>query len=191
MTDENLGTVSWTSSARQDLSPTWIALVDGELLAVYPAAEIIVKQRFSGYRDQPEEKLILAIEVQTESQTHSNVVKVGLVSEVGGDVAGWQAWSADRGTTSRLFIAPTSHDLPNDRVLVVYPDVYQFYFNDRREDEPSEFEAVVESSIKHSVPSPTSVERVLTQVFTEAHRCFYRHHSAYRLCHRALLRPAR
>ena len=68
-------------------------------------------------------------------------------------------------------------NLGNGRVVIVYPDVYQFYLNDsdlRNEVGPNDLEAIVKLSIECNHPTSASVERVLTQVFTEAHRCFYR-----------------
>jgi 8-oxo-dGTP pyrophosphatase MutT (NUDIX family)/tetratricopeptide (TPR) repeat protein len=172
------GSVSWTNAPLQDLSREITELVNRELLTVYRGAEIVVKQRFRGYHSRPEEKLILAIEVRKADQSHANVVKLGPAREVGGDTRGWKECATDRGVTSRLFIAPHSHDLPNGRVMVVYPDVYQFYFDNGREHEPSELEGIVKSAISHGVPSAPSVERVLTQLYSEAHRCFYHNATA-------------
>lgn len=169
----SIGSVTWTSAARQDLPPELIRQVNLELLTIYPGSEVIVKQRFSGYQNRPNDKLIMAIEVCMDGRTQSNVIKLGSKKEVGGDSEGWNVCATRRGVNSRLFIAPTSYDLPHERILVVYPDVYQYYFDNGQETEPSEFEDVVKGSVQLGVPSADSIERVLTQVYSEAHRCFY------------------
>ena len=56
---------------------------------------------------------------------------------------------------------------------MIYSDVYQYYFDNGRDDKPQELEFVIERSINNT-PAYRSIERVLTQVFTEAHRCFYK-----------------
>ena len=136
--------------------------------------QIVVKQRFRGFSDEPLKKIILAVEVQSPEGVHSGVVKIGDSDQVGGDYTGWQSCAGSRGVASRMFIAPVRRDVGDNRVAIIYPDVYQYYFDNGRDDEPKELETIVEQSILRNSPTSTSVERVLTQVFTEAYRCFYR-----------------
>ncbi|MFY7877075.1 MAG: hypothetical protein ACOVQM_16595, partial [Pirellula sp.] len=172
--------VTWLSDASRDLTPDWIEQISNELQTAFASKElqtIIVKQRLSGFDNNPQKKLILGIEVQFTSGAHSSVVKIGKTSEVSRDYTAWQTCAAERNVTSRLFIAPRMANVGNDRVVIVYPDVYQFYLNDsdlRNEVGPNDLEAIVKSSIESDLPTSDSVERVLTQVFSEAHRCFYR-----------------
>jgi len=185
------GKVTWMADARRDLTEELCKRLGEELLAAFssgpgrgtaiaagvdPAAvQIVVKQRFKGFSDEPLKKIILAVEVQSSDGAHSGVVKIGDSSEVGGDYTGWQSCAETRGVTSRMFIAPVRRDVGNGRIAIIYPDVYQYYFDNGRDDEPKELESIVEQSILRNSPTFTSVERVLTQVFTEAYRCFYRH----------------
>jgi len=169
--------VTWIADARRDLKEGLREQLDRELLqafADHQVLRIIVKQRFRGFSDLPARKLIIAVEVQGELGSHASVVKIGDVDEVRGDHDGWQSCAGVRGVSSRMFIAPILRLVSNNRAAIIYPDVYQFYFDNGREDEPQELEAIVEQSILTNSPTTSSVERVLTQVFTEAHRCFYR-----------------
>ncbi len=61
------------------------------------------------------------------------------------------------------------------RQAVIYSNVYQYYFDNGRDDKPQELEFVVQRSIHNNTPTYTSIERVITQVFTEGHRCFYKY----------------
>ena len=169
--------VIWMAEADRGLPPELVEQVNGELLLAFAAtrpAQMIVKQRFSGYSDEPRNKIIIAVEIQYTSETHSSVLKIGEAKLVRKDFDRWQTCAANRGVSSRMFIAPLLHDIGNNRVIVEYPDVYQYYDNGSSGDEPKELETLVKNCIAGSSPSAASIERVLTQVFTEAHRCFYR-----------------
>lgn len=174
---DSVPTVTWIADARRDLGDGLRRQLDRELLQAFAerrASDIIVKQRFRGFTDLPQKKLIIAVEVQSALGSHASVVKIGDAGEVRGDHDGWQSCAAQRGVASRMFIAPLLRELSNDRAAIIYPDVYQYYFNNGRDDEPKELEVIVEQSVLRDTPTAASVERVLTQVFTEAHRCFYR-----------------
>lgn len=169
--------VIWMAEAARGLPPELTEQIRGELLLVFAAtrpAQMTVKQRFSGYSDEPWVKTIVAVEMQYTGETHSSVLKIGEAKQVRKDFDRWQECAANRGVSSRMFIAPLLHDIGNDRVIVEYPDVYQYYDNGGSGDEPKELETLVKNCIDGSSPSAASIERVLTQVFTEAHRCFYR-----------------
>ncbi|HRA87304.1 MAG TPA: NUDIX domain-containing protein [Planctomycetaceae bacterium] len=170
--------VTWMADARRDLSAELCRQVECELLLAFGVSEagrIVVKQRFRGFSDEPQRKLILAVEVQGPNGARASVVKIGDVSKVGGDHTGWQSCAVSRGTVSRLFIAPVLRHVATNRAAILYPDVYQFYYNNGRDDEPKELETIVAQSILRNSPTSSSVERILTQVFTEAHRCLYRY----------------
>ena len=170
-------TVTWIADARRNLGDDLRQQLDRELqqaFADHRPTQIIVKQRFRGFTDLPVRKLIIAVEVQGERGSHASVVKIGEASEVRGDHDGWQSCAGQRGVSSRMFIAPQLRELSNDRAAIIYPDVYQYYFNNGRDDEPKELEVIVEQCVLRDSPTVESVERVLTQVFTEAYRCFYR-----------------
>jgi tetratricopeptide (TPR) repeat protein len=190
-------TVSWIADARRDLGDELCRQLDRELWQVfleYCPARIIVKQRFRGFSDVPEKKLILAVEVQSAQGIHANVVKIGDLAEVKGDHDGWQSCAARRGVVSRMLIAPIFRSVSEMRAAIIYPDLYQYYLNDGREDEPKELEAIVEQSMLWNSPSSSSVERVLTQVFTEANRCLYRDAQEYscgELIFKAISKPLR
>jgi hypothetical protein len=170
-------TVTWMDKARRNLSEAFRRQLDDELRQTFApdrAVQIIVKQRFRGFSDQPDKKLIIAVETQGELGTHASVVKIGDVKEVSGDHNGWQSCATARGVASRMLIAPKIRHVSATRAAIIYPDVYQYYDDNGRDDEPKELEVIVEQCIRRNYPSAASVERVLTQVFTEAHRCFYR-----------------
>lgn len=170
-------TITWIADARRNLGDDLRQQLDRELQQAFAdqrATQIIVKQRFRGFTDFPLRKLIIAVEVQGERGSHASVVKIGEASEVRGDHDGWQSCAGQRGVSSRMFIAPQLRELSNDRAAIIYPDVYQYYFNNGRDDEPKELEVIVEQCVLRDSPTVASVERVLTQVFTEAYRCFYR-----------------
>jgi hypothetical protein len=176
-TSAELPTVIWMAEARRDLSDELCDLLERDLQQAFAGggvAKVIVKQRFRGFTEQPERKVIFATEAQGNDGAHAGVVKVGRAEEVTDDFTGWQACAASRGVVSRMFIAPQSRPGTTGRAVIVYPDVYQYYFDNGRDDEPKELETIVEQSILRDSPTAASVERVLTQVFTEAHRCFYR-----------------
>ena len=181
-TNNTLGTdskssVAWMAKAARGLPPKLVDQISDELLLAFVAtrpAQMIVKQRFSGYSDEPWIKTIVAVEMQYTGETHASVLKIGKADQVRKDFDRWQTCAANRGVASRMFIAPLLHDIGNDRVIVEYPDVYQYYDNGRGGDEPKELETLVQNCIAGYPPSAASIERVLTQVFTEAHRCFYR-----------------
>lgn len=170
--------VIWMNNTRSGLPPELVALVERDLQSAFmsDAAEVVlVKQRFTGFVKDVERKLILAVEVQGPGGTHASVVKIGPQSAVGGDYQGWQTCAVQRGVVSRLMIAPVLRRGTEERVVVIYPDVYQYYLNEKRsEEQPQDLETVVNLSIIFGVPTATSVERVLTQIYTEADRCFYR-----------------
>jgi hypothetical protein len=170
-------TVTWMADARRDLSDELCRQVEDELSLALDQGRpptIIVKQRFRGFSDEPLKKLILAVDVQDDRGAHASVVKIGTVQYVRGDHTGWQTCAVKRGVSSRMFIAPILRDVGAGRVVIIYPDVYQYYYDNGREDEPHELEAIVDQCIARNLPTVGSVERILTQVFTEAHRCFYR-----------------
>jgi len=170
---------TWTSEARRDLSDKLRQHADGELMHIFRAAnptEIIVKQRFRGFSDEPEKKLIIAVEILSPTNSSAHVVKLGNTDDVAGDCQAWEQCAQRRGVASRLFIAPISGPVSEHRQATIYPDVYQYYFDNGRADQPSELEAVVDTCIQSDVPASGSIERVLSQVYTEAFRCFY--HSA-------------
>ena len=179
MKDHTMPTnVTWLSDASRDLDRTLIEQANGELIHVFAssgAQEIVVTQRFSGFTDEPHKKLIIAVEIQFAHGSSAHVVKLGDTDQVDGDCAGWDQCAKRQGIASRMFIAPVSGPISEHRQAVIYSDVYQYYFDNGRDDKPQELEFVVQRSIQNNTPTYTSIERVLTQVFTEAHRCFYKH----------------
>lgn len=169
--------VIWMTEAARGLCRDLIQQVNTDLWQAFSRHElnqIVVKQRFRGFSDQPQSKLIVAVEIQYADQTRSSVLKVGQTNVVRKDFDRWQTCATSRGITSRMFIAPVLHEVSSERVIVEYPDVYQYYYNNGRDDEPKDLETLVRNCIDRNLPTVDSVERVLTQVFTEAYRCFYR-----------------
>lgn len=170
--------VTWLSDASRDLDRALIEQATGELMHVFASGgvkEIVVTQRFSGFTDEPFKKLIIAVEIQFAHGSSAHVIKLGNTDQVDGDCAGWNQCAKRQGIASRMFIAPVSGLISEHRQAVIYSDVYQYYFDNGRDDKPQELEFVVQRSIQNNTPTYTSIERVLTQVFTEAHRCFYKH----------------
>jgi len=168
--------VTWMSDASRDLNEQLRRRVDDELSHIFAQdgiAEIIVKQRFRGFTDEPEKKLIIAVETQSATGSSAHVVKLGNTRDVSRDCAGWHVCAVRRGVASRMFIAPVSGPVSEHRQAVIYSDVYQYYYDNGRADQPKELESIVSQSILSNVPTYLSIERVLTQVFTEAYRCFY------------------
>ncbi len=173
----NLLKVTWLSDASRDLDQSLIDQASNELVHVFAssgAKEVVVTQRFSGFSDEPQKKLIIAVEIQFSHGSNAHVVKLGDTDQVDGDCAGWDQCATRQGIASRMFIAPVSGPISEQRQAVIYSDVYQYYFDNGRDDKPQELEFVIERSINNNTPTYTSIERVLTQVFTEAHRCFYK-----------------
>lgn len=169
--------ITWLSDASRDLDQLLIDQASNELVHVFAssgAKEVVVTQRFSGFSDEPQKKLIIAVEIQFSHGYNAHVVKLGDTDQVDGDCAGWDQCATRHGIASRMFIAPVSGPISEHRQAVIYSDVYQYYFDNGRDDKPQELEFVIERSISNNTPTYTSVERVLTQVFTEAHRCFYK-----------------
>lgn len=169
--------VTWLSDASRDLDQSLIDQANVELNHVFAntgAIKIVVTQRFSGFSDEPHKKLIIAVEIQFLNGSSAHVVKLGDTDQVDGDCAGWDQCATRHGIASRMFIAPVSGPISEHRQAVIYSDVYQYYFDNGRDDKPQELEFVIERSINSNTPTYTSIERVLTQVFTEAHRCFYK-----------------
>lgn len=175
--NRNECTVTWMADAQRGLDATLRQQIDSDLrqtFAVETPDSIVVKQRFRGFSDEPMRKLILAVEVQGGESGHSAVVKIGPGDRARSDFSGWNSCAARRGITSRMYIAPILRKLSGNRAAIIYPDVYQYYFNNGRDDEPKELESIVESCIRTAYPSVESVDRVLVQVYSEGFRCFYR-----------------
>lgn len=169
--------VTWLSDASRDLGQSLIDQACRELIHVFAssgAIEIVVTQRFCGFSDEPQKKLIIAVEIQFPNGSNAHVVKLGDTDQVDGDCTGWDQCATRQGIASRMFIAPVSGPISEYRQAVIYSDVYQYYFDNGRDDKPQELEFVVQRSINNNTPTYASIERVLTQVFTEAHRCFYK-----------------
>lgn len=169
--------VTWLSDASRDLDQVLIDQASNELIHLFSssgAKKAIVTQRFKGFSDEPHKKLIIAVEIQFPHGSSAHVVKLGNTDQVVGDCAGWDQCATRQGIASRMFIAPVSGPISEHRQAVIYSDVYQYYFDNGHDDKPQELEFVIQRAISHNTPIYTSIERVLTQVFTEAHRCFYK-----------------
>lgn len=89
----------WMTEAARGLSPALIQQVNTELCQAFieqPLNQIIVKQRFHGFSDEPQSKLIVAVEVQYADKTHSSVLKVGDTKIVRKDYDRWQQCAAEK-----------------------------------------------------------------------------------------------
>ena len=137
-----------------------------------PDVKVFVKRRYSGFSNRPLEKIILALEVQSPGANMSCIAKVGELKVVKEDDTGWKKGTKGHHVSSRMFIGPELRPENGERGVVIYPDAFQFFFN-HGTDAPMELESAFAKSIKHRDPSSDSIQRVMTQVFTEAHRCFY------------------
>ena len=155
-------TVVWLSAAYRELDETIKDRVSKELWTAFggpDVSQIIVKQRFHGFSDDPHSRMILAAEIQSTNRIQSSVLKIGEAAEVRQDFDGWWQCVGNRGIASRLFVAPVLHPLGNDRAVVEYPDVYQYYNNDGEDDEPKQLESLVRSCILRNRPPVESVVR--------------------------------
>jgi len=98
--------VTWMADASLDLSGELLHRIDSELIHLFTKdgiQEIIVKQRFRGFTDEPEKKLIIAVETQSDTGSSAHVVKLGNTKEVSRDCVGWQLCAVRRGVASRIF----------------------------------------------------------------------------------------
>jgi hypothetical protein len=172
-----MGKVNWIGDAGDGLSRELTQRLDDELRAVFCAddedddgVKINATRQFRGFSWNPSDKVVLGIEVRHKHGYHTHVVKLGKRTEVAHDYEGWKECIRGQNFASRILVRLRIHDLPGDRVAVVYQDAYSLFG-----DGPQLLEDAVTWSVTDRKPDPSSVERALYQIFTDLNRWCYRH----------------
>ncbi len=167
--------VTWLGRASDKISASLIPGFERELQKVFPHSRtIVIYDCFGGYTQNHAEKVVLGVEVSTATSYHTHVVKIGTRRSVETDYLGWQRCVLRFNVGSRVLVSLTKHDLSRDRVAVIYEDAYR-YFGAREEGHgPHTLETAVFWSVLDGKPSPSSVERVIRQIYTDFNNCFYR-----------------
>ena len=65
------------------------------------ARTVTVTQRFKGYSDCPQQKIVLGVEVSLPATFRSHIVKIGEKAEVAADFRGWEQCMLRRAIASR------------------------------------------------------------------------------------------
>ena len=144
--------------------------------AQFPPEKILVSRCFGGYSPDTRDKIVLGVEVKYATRYATHIVKVGSVDNVRVDHDGWQACTAKRQVSSRIFAPITFVDSingNNKRVAVLYRDAYNLFGPDRSKSQPKMLERVVEMAVSGCSPDPLSVERVIAQIYTDLGRWFF------------------
>ncbi len=150
--------------------------ISTELQSLWPKADVFVHDSFVGYRPDPKNKLVLAVEVQNGESISRHVVKIGSQKQVGSDIDGWNLCGL-RGQ-SRILVPIQGVDLPkdqdgNERLAVIYQDAYQYYNNYTIDQRPVQLETAVLDRLLGGGPSVESIERVLRQIYADLYFALY------------------
>ena len=156
--------------------------VRGEIAVAFPEADTVcVYDILQGYQSDQCRKLILAVETRCPSEGEqpaffeSHVVKLGLRSEVAGDVDGWHSCTDGRSLSRRIFVPVRRLEIGgDDRVAVVYQNAAHWHGLLTPKDEVATLAWAVDRAVFHPGQSePGVVERVIRQVLSELGRSFY------------------
>ena len=146
--------------------------------------QVTVEDCFTGYHGNPEQKLILGVELTTTVETRTHIVKLGAREQVRPDWEGWERCVGARYVGSRLFVKPDYRDLPawigadgnaaaHSRGAAVYPNAYQLFGLDQTTQQPKSLDDVTRWAVLDDKPDPESIERVISQIYGDLHRWFY------------------
>jgi len=140
----------------------------------HPPERILVSRCFTGYSSDFRQKVVLGIEVKYAGSYETHVVKVGQRSKVEPDFEGWRACSHDRQVASRI-LSPVRlvAGLEGDRAAVLYRDAYTLFGLNSENGRPETLETAAEWAVRDDRPDPLSVERAISQVFTDLGRWFF------------------
>jgi tetratricopeptide (TPR) repeat protein len=161
------------SRVRPDLRVKFTAEL-GELFGGANVVHITVHDCFAGYGTELDDKAVLGVEVRAEGRVDSHIVKLGDADKVLPDLSGWKACVGDRYVGGRIFVKLDGRPLSqNTRGGIIYEDAYLLFGLDPRTQGPQFLEEVAWWAINDGKPDPSSVERVVRQVFGDLQRWFY------------------
>lgn len=173
---ERSSTPAILGKARADLGGAVQNQVTNDLAKVFPAAEqVIVIDTFQGYTADPDNTVVLGVEVQGDEGYDAHLVKLGRRNSLLKDYDGFRQCLQDRPFASRVLVPVTQHDLgidgPNsERTAIIYQNAYSFYTG---ADQIQPLQGTVEESIATGTPDPASVERVIAQMYADFCQSLY------------------
>jgi tetratricopeptide (TPR) repeat protein len=131
---------------------------------------ITVSSIFSGFSTDVEQRIVLGVELRTESSFQTHIVKLGAKAEIEPDYQGWTSCVLGQNFASRIFLQLAYAEPATDRAAVIYQDGYLLY----GKDQPAHpLEQVARWATLDHKPAPESVERVIYQIYNELERWFY------------------
>lgn len=167
--------LTWLGKAADRIGRERMPELGRELRAVFPEAlGITIYDCFSGYTQDQQRKVALGVEVRSRGAYHTHVVKLGARDAVAADYEGWHRCILRHNVASRIFVSLDKHDLPGDRMAIIYEDAFRLFGTAENTQGPQPLETVAFWSIRDDKPDPLSVERVIRQIYTDLFRWFYR-----------------
>ena len=145
-----------------------------EKTAVDQPERILVSRCFAGYSPELEQRVVLGVEVKYADSYETHVVKIGRRSDVELDFQGWHDCTRDRQVASRIFAAVRPVVLlDKHRAAVLYRDAYVLFGLNDEGSRPETLETAAEWAVRDDRPCPLSVERAISQIFTDLGRWFF------------------
>lgn len=170
--------VNWLARAKEGIPHALVRTFENDLREAFSNSRtIMVSDQFSGYSRDLENKVILAVEVHHKEAYQTHIVKLGPTSVVGADYTGWQKCFSGHQFASRIFVPIEMRDVSRGRqhrAAVIYQNAFTLFGPDEETGRPETLETVVKWSIFDDKPDPTSVERVIRQVYGDLFHWFYR-----------------
>lgn len=145
--------------------------------------EISVHEIFSGYSQDQSRRVVLAVQVCSAADSEpvpaqSHMVKLGRRDQVEKDYRGWFDTIVRNGVVSRLLSPVRGVELPDHdgmaRYAVVYEDAFRIYDVASNDELPGSLKAAVADALRDNRPTVESVERLLTELYSDLFRCCYR-----------------
>ena len=169
------GIVTWMDSAKSKVLGGLVDRFSRELEEAFPGAEAItIYDCLCGYSSDQPNKIVLGVEVQAPESCRTHVVKLGTRRAVAQDFTGWQKCVLRHNFASRIFLPVKQCPLRDaNRLAIVYQDAYTLFDISKESQSPQSLEQVVEWAVADDKPDPTSVERVIRQIYCDLARWFY------------------
>ena len=169
------GRVHWLQPAVAMIQADLKDQFESELEQVFDESvtEITARNVYPSFDKDQAEKVIIGVGVRSADRYESHIVKLGTKKEAGKDFDGWRGCVGNRYIGSRIFVHLHAVALSDHRVGVVYEDAQTLYGLNPTTQQPIFLEEAVEWAVLDDKPDPSSVERVLCQVYGDLHRWFY------------------
>lgn len=167
--------VNWMSRVVDKVPENLIGQLTKELTITFPnAKQVTVYDCFHGYSADPDNKVVLGVEVRSEESYNTHVVKIGTRQAVESDYSGWRKCILNHNFASRIFVSVAKKELSKRRVAIIYQNAYTLFGTDPSVQSPQDLETVVSWAINDDKPDPVSVERVIRQIYDDLGQWFYR-----------------